>query len=246
MKNRFIIVSPFYNASNTIVKTLNSIKSQDYSNYEVYFVDDMSTDNTSKLIEERINNTEKIKLLRNTEKKYSLKNIYETIHRYSDDEDIIVIVDGDDFLYGRDVLSKLNDYYNTSDCWLTYGSYINLSNKQRGKFSSEIPLKIISSNQFRNYKWCTSHIRTFKSFLFKSIQDVDLKDSSGNFYTITGDLAIMFPMLEMAGKKSLYIDDLLYIWNDMSDLNDHKKDNTLQLKVEKELRSNDKYEILIR
>ena len=246
MKNRFIIVSPFYNASNTIVKTLNSIKSQDYSNYEVYFVDDMSTDNTSKLIEERINNTEKIKLLRNTEKKYSLNNIYETIHRYSDDEDIIVIVDGDDFLYGRDVLSKLNDYYNTSDCWLTYGSYINLSNKQRGKFSSEIPLKIISSNQFRNYKWCTSHIRTFKSFLFKSIQDVDLKDSSGNFYTITGDLAIMFPMLEMAGKKSLYIDDLLYIWNDMSDLNDHKKDNTLQLKVEKELRSNDKYEILIR
>ena len=112
----------------------------------------------------------------------------------------------------------------------------------RGKFARQIPPSIILNNQYRDFEWCTSHLRTFKSSLFKKIAPNDLKDKNGKFFTITGDLAIMFPMLEMSGQRSKYIEKLLYIWNDVSTLNDHKKDHTKQLRVEKEIRNRKKYE----
>lgn len=246
MKNKFVVISPFYNVSKTIKKTFNSVAIQNYDNYEAYFIDDMSTDNTNDILSNLIKKHPKINLISNTEKKYSLKNIYDTVHNKTSDKDIVVILDGDDFFYGKNVFSMLNDYYNKFNCWLTYGSYMNLSTKTRGKFSSKIPQHIIDSNSFRNYKWSTSHLRTFKSFLFKNIKQHSLTDEQGNFYSITGDLAIMFPMLEMAGNNSLYINDVLYVWNDLSALNDHKKNNKLQLEVEKKLRRSYKYEKLFK
>ena len=206
----------------------------------------MSTDDTAQIIDDLIKNNNKINLIKNNQKKYSLRNIYETIHQHTNDEDIVVILDGDDFLYGKDVLNKLNKFYNSEDCWLTYGSYVNLSSKTRGKFSSKIPQQVIDNKRYRDYKWCTSHLRSFRSFLFKNIDERDLKDKNDKFLTITGDLAIMFPMLEMSAERSYYVDDLLYIWNDLSEYNDHKKDNQLQLKVEQDLRRRKKYDRLIR
>tara|TARA_R100001510_G_C7656596_1_gene216783 strand:+ start:3348 stop:4088 length:741 start_codon:yes stop_codon:yes gene_type:complete len=246
MKNKFIIISPFYNVANTISKTVNSVKKQNYKNYEAYFIDDLSSDDSAKIVSDMISECSNIHLIKNKVKKYSLKNIYDTIYAFSNDNDIIIILDGDDFLFGKDVLQKLNNCYNKNDCWLTYGSYINLSDKQVGKFSSQIPQQVIDNNSYRDYKWCTSHLRSFKSFLFKNIIDSDLKDKDNNFYTITGDLAIMFPMLEMSGEKSFYVKDILYIWNDLNNLNDHKKNNILQLKIENILRGSKKYEKFVR
>jgi len=246
MQNKFVVIIPFYNVSKTIKKTFNSVAIQDYDNYEAYFIDDMSTDNSNHVLSNLIRNHSKINLISNVEKKYSLKNIYDTVHNKTSDNDIIVILDGDDFFYGKSVFSILNERYNKFGCWLTYGSYINLSTKTRGKFSSKTPQHIIDSNSFREYKWSTSHLRTFKSFLFKSIKQHSLINEQGNFYSITGDLAIMFPMLEMAGNNSLYINELLYVWNDTNVLNDHKKNNKLQLEVEKKLRRSAKYEKLFK
>ena len=56
----------------------------------------------------------------------------------------------------------------------------------------------------------------------------------------------MFPMLEMSAEHSYYVNKVLYVWNDLNVLNDHKKDNRLQIKVEKQIRTQDKYERLVR
>ena len=50
MKNKFVVISPFYNVSKTIRKTFNSVAIQNYDNYEAYFIDDMSTDNTNNIL----------------------------------------------------------------------------------------------------------------------------------------------------------------------------------------------------
>ena len=70
-------------------------------------------------------------------------------------------------------------------------------------------------------------------------------DRNGNFYTRAGDLVIMYPMLEMAGKKAFYIDKILYIWNNISELNEHKVDHSKQILVEQEVRNKEKYEPII-
>ncbi|WP_195695127.1 glycosyltransferase family 2 protein [Priestia megaterium] len=46
------IVIPTYNRGDTLVKTINSVFSQSYTNYEVIIVDDASTDKTEKIVRE--------------------------------------------------------------------------------------------------------------------------------------------------------------------------------------------------
>ena len=65
MENKFIVISPFYNVSKTIKKTFNSVAMQDYDNYEVYFINDMSTDNTKDILSNLIKNHSKINLINN-------------------------------------------------------------------------------------------------------------------------------------------------------------------------------------
>ena len=58
------------------------------------------------------------------------------------------------------------------------------------------------------------------------------------------DLAFMFPMLEMAGTRSEYIKDILYVYNMSNPLNDHKVDNTKQVRLEREIRLKNPYQVL--
>ena len=48
---KFSIVIPLYNKSAYITKTLDSIKNQNYQNYEVIIVNDGSTDNSKEVVE---------------------------------------------------------------------------------------------------------------------------------------------------------------------------------------------------
>jgi len=239
---RFKIVVPFYNVEQFIAKTIKSVRLQDYKNYQCILVNDCSTDGSLEICLSLVGDDSHFIVANNEEKKCSLENIYCAIYDHTLDDEVVVILDGDDFFYGRDVLSYLNEIYTKEKCLLTYGSYLNLSTRNRGKFAKQIPVNIIQNNTFRNFQWCASHLRTFKSSLFKKIKKKDLCDDAANFFTIGGDLVIMFPMLEMASERSRYIDKILYIWNDMSDINDHKKDHPSQLRVESIMRGREKYE----
>jgi glycosyltransferase involved in cell wall biosynthesis len=46
----FSIILPVYNAEETIEETLQSIKNQDYTDYELVIINDGSNDNTLELI----------------------------------------------------------------------------------------------------------------------------------------------------------------------------------------------------
>tara|TARA_R100000951_G_scaffold52964_1_gene44616 strand:+ start:1345 stop:2085 length:741 start_codon:yes stop_codon:yes gene_type:complete len=246
MNNRFIIIVPFFNVEKTIQKTLSSVLKQTYSNYACILIDDMSTDDSYKKCEDIIRDNDSFYLIKNKKKKNSTRNIYEAIYKYTEENDIVVILDGDDFLFGKDVLSYLNNFYNKSNCWLTYGSYLELSNGLRGKFAKQIPEYVIKNNSYREHEWITSHLRSFRSFLYKKIKKEDfLNNENKKFFTRAGDLVIMFPMLEMAGEKACYIEKILYVWNNLSNLNEHKVDHTQQLANEKQIRSRKKYEKII-
>ena len=54
----------------------------------------------------------------------------------------------------------------------------------------------------------------------------------------------MFPLLELSGRKAMFIKDVMYIWNDLNELNEHKDKRELQLKCEQHIRSLKKYDCL--
>ena len=246
MKNKFIIVTPFYNVEEWVKYCVRSVAKQQYDNYSHFLIDDISTDNSADIIENEALLNEKIKLIKNTTKKYALKNIYDTLEEIKpDDEDIIVILDGDDWLANGNVLNKLNQIYNETDCWMTYGSYMEYPSKVKGKFAKQIPEDVIRNGTYRESPWMSSHLRTFRYKLWKNINKNDfISEHTGKFVKAAWDLAFVFPMLEMSGNRAHYVEDILYIYNRQNPLNEDKVDHTFQLREESEMRARDKYQLL--
>ncbi len=244
MDTHFKIIVPLYNSEEWIGKTIKSLDLQEYKNFECIIVDDCSTDNSYDIAQKNILNKPNYKLHKNEKNVGPLANAYNGALKLSSnlqDEDVVAILDGDDFLFSANTLTILNEAYKRDDCWMTYGSYINLSDKMRGKFARQVPKEVINSNMYRNYEWCTSHMRSYKSFLLNSVDRKDLLDKDGNFYKAAGDLALMFPLLEMSGHNAKYINEILYIWNDLSPLNEHKDKRGTQLSCEAKIRGLKKY-----
>ncbi len=138
------------------------------------------------------------------------------------DEAVVAILDGDDELFNADALGRVVQEYIDPAVWMTYGSFCYASNGRRG-LGSLFPLKVLQKASFRKEPWITSHLRTFKAWLFKKIVKEDLLHE-GKFYQVAWDLAIMFPMLEMAHNRHIrYISNILYKYNDQNPLNDHRQ-----------------------
>jgi glycosyltransferase involved in cell wall biosynthesis len=94
-----------------------SIKNQNFTDYKVYLVDDLSTDNTVNKVNDLINGDDRFILISNTEKKFKLRNMDELFrdNNLFEDEDIIVELDGDDWLYDDNVLDFINSKYESID-----------------------------------------------------------------------------------------------------------------------------------
>ena len=233
--NNFKIIVPFYNASNFIERCANSAITQKYSgNYKIIFIDDASTDNSGDLLP---HDNEKSICIRNEKNVTALPNIHKAIMEYCEPNDIVVLLDGDDYLPSKSVIEHINQVYCQNDCWITYGQS-SWTDGRKG-FASEY-----SQTEFDNLRkapYRVSHIRTFRAGLYQKIKEQDpefscLKDKGGNFYKMTYDVAIFFPIMEMAGlNKIKFIDKVLYIYNRDNPINDDKVNQQLQWDIHKEI-----------
>ncbi len=241
--NNFKIVIPVYNSDKWIGRTINSISKQTYKNWKAVIINDCSTDKTLDVIRDTLSydpNKGNFSLFVRTINVGALENtVFGTNKICTDDEDIIIVVDGDDWLIDDKVLEYLNEVYQDDNICLTYGSYINLSNGRLG-----INKPIYDTRTYRKTQdYCTSHLRTYKFKVWKRINDNDLRDANKRYYRITGDLAVMFPMIEMCGIKRIkYIEKPLYVYNDGNPINDNVKNPSLQILINMELRNKSVYE----
>lgn len=243
-QNEFVVIVPTYNNINYYKKNLDSIVNQTYKNFRVIVIDDFSTDGTGQALENYITELKlqnKIQLIKNKERKLALQNFYYAIHSCKPHE-IVVCIDGDDWLANNNVLEYLNKVYEDQNVWLTYGQYIEYPNNAPGG-SHQLPQWVIDQNAYRKYDWVTSHLRTFKAALFCKIKKEDLF-YQGQFYPMTGDVAMMLPMIEMAGNHCKFIPQILYVYNRETQLNDNKVNKELQCKLYTNLRSQKPYEKL--
>ena len=210
---RFKIIIPVYNSENWISRTIESVQDQKYRNYECYISDDMSTDNTFQ-VAQSVTKEDKFSVTKCLSKKYALKNIYDTILESNPSpEDVIVVLDGDDWFPNCNVLSQLNHYYKDSDCLMTYGSFVRFPDAEIGEEASQYSQAVIDNNTFREDQWRASHLKTFKFSLWDKVKKDDLLKKDGEFYEISYDQVMMLPMLEMAGSRSKYVPEVTYVYN---------------------------------
>lgn len=239
-QKKFVIVIPSYKNSAYCLKNIISALNQNYNRYRIIFTDDCSTDDTFNKVANFIKTSDKldkITLIKNSKRIGALHNLYNMIHSCSDDE-IIITLDGDDWLANDNVLNKLNEYYNNYDIWMSYGQYINSDGG--GGISHPYPINVVASNSFRQHPWAASHLRSFYAWLFKKIRKEDLMHK-GQFFVMTWDMAMMFPMLELSHNHSKFITDVLYIYNVENPINDHKVDLRMQQNFDRQIRGMHKY-----
>lgn len=228
MDNKISIVISTRNASDYVERCLDTAITQDYSNYEIIFIDAQSTDGTYEKAKEYESKFDKIRVIQNEQRKYQGENIRIGVEM-SEPKSIIVTLDGDDWFPHSNVLSRVNSEYNQHDCWMTYGTYVESTGRDVRWHYHEYPLEVRQNKTFRSYKWLASHLRTFRRELFLKINVDDLKDpTTGNYFAYAPDQSFQLPMLEMCGTdKSRYISDILYVYNTsnpMSEFNQNQDD----------------------
>jgi glycosyltransferase involved in cell wall biosynthesis len=238
------IVTPMYNVEGSIAMTVNSMYHQTDMDFKWIIVNDASTDESETILKRILDGTIDCDLITNPTNGCSLMSIIVGINHYDlDDEDIVCILDGDDWITPKCV-ETIKATYDKTGCWMTHGSYHSHPYYTTGEFSNQYPDSVKRDGTFRSHMWLASHMRTFKAGLWKRINMGDLMDSTGNIYSMTGDLAMTFPMLEMARERVEFINKKIYVYNMENPLNDHKLDHQRQLKFEREIRSKIPYERL--
>ncbi len=236
-KIRFCIVSPTYNSKKMTVESIKSVLRQKYSNWHLHVTDDKSPDGTYEYVSDFIrkeNIGDKVSIVKNEVNVGAMANIYNSIHKNCADDDVVVMLDGDDMLFGKYVFHKLFKAYNDNDIWLSFGRYVNLSHKGKSDGSFYKP-EVIRKNEFRAIHHKFSHLRSFRAWLFKKIKLEDLKDR-GEFYRLSHDIIIYSLMSEMTPiEKIKMLPAVMYVYNDVRPDNDFKIYSLTQLTTHRKL-----------
>jgi hypothetical protein len=172
-------------------------------------------------------------LVRNEERLGVLANIFRAVQTLADDE-IVVILQGEDWLAHEWVLQRLNSYYANPDLWLTFGQYKDFPTYQTGVCQE------FKEGSLRNQPFTAMHLKTFYAGLFKQVRESDFI-SGGKFLPACSEMAYMIPMLELAKGHVHFIPEILYIANRQTS---YREERESQLRAEKFIRALDSYQPL--
>jgi len=217
-EKHFIVIVEGFNCKDFYKKSLDSIFSQVYENYDVIIIDDCSDDGTGKLIQNYIkeNSVEgKIReFIINKKQRYKIANLYNVINNFCKDTDIIVEFSLCDNFLNDKVLLNLNKIYSDPNIWLTYGNFLYYPYGEIIDVTLDIPEKIIQENALRESEWayrgdilpngCSYRgLTSYYAGLFKLIKKDDLlyfgenSNFKGDFFPFFSNHAVILPMLEM-------------------------------------------------
>jgi glycosyltransferase involved in cell wall biosynthesis len=214
----FVLIIPSYNNEKYCLKNLLSVFEQEYENYRVIYIDDASTDSTFQKVEQLTQSfdmEERVTLIRNETNQKAAINTYRAVQMCEDDE-IVVLLDGDDWLAHSNVLNYLNIVYENPDVWLTYGSHLDYPTYKRARGQKAIPENVLEEGSYRlqiKKSLAVPCSRTAYAGLYKQIRLASLLDEEGHFIKAASGEAFMVPMIEMAARHSHHIRDILYISN---------------------------------
>lgn len=220
---KFSIVVPNYNNGDWIGKTIESVLNQTYNNWELYIIDDMSTDNSIEVIN-KYSDT-RITLIKNEIKLYNggSRNIGILKAKKSNLDGYLLFIDSDDWLSNNKVLENLNNFIDDEDLiTLQYEYYINNEIKPAGKCYYQNKDELFMTIGCMCAVWC----KCFK---------VDIAPLF-EFNTLMEDRNYHYRLINRINTYANY-DDITHTWNKMNKKSvtsdkTQKYDSNLQTKIE--------------
>ena len=160
----------------------------------------------------------------NKSRKYFTRNLYNAVNLLSTDDDSIIIeVDGDDYLEQIDVLQVLHRYYKHG-AEKTFGSFRQVSDAVNSNFgdTDEIHTRI-DTRQPWNLDVCTSwlHLKTYRRELFRKVPlPYFLERGSSEWLRLGEDMVVHPKMIELSDGRTAYVADTLYVYDVSGDEHD--------------------------
>tara|TARA_B100000131_G_scaffold322962_1_gene378973 strand:- start:562 stop:1269 length:708 start_codon:yes stop_codon:yes gene_type:complete len=214
---KLYIISPCFNAKPNIETLINSIKAQNDDRWHHIIIDDISSDGTWEEIERQTQGDERFTIIKNSSKKFALKNIVDACLEIEEEDAVIGVVDGDDSLCNPDTVSKVLEQYESGHdvVWTAHRWDVNGMNISRA-----MPEKV---NPYQ-WPWCASHFRTFKLSILRKINVKNFQDMNGEWFKRGYDQALLLPILSLTEKRK-YIDEVCYLYNiDSASIPSEKRD----------------------
>ena len=224
------IISPFWNAANYIEKNIRSVAAQDYDNYFHILIDDCSDDDSYRIANETINSLpshlqDKFLLIHNEKNFGCIYNQLSTISEMADGEDIIMLLDGDDWLVNNNTIFQYyNDLY-SQGYEFTYGSMWSVVDNIP-LIAQEYPIEVKKNKTYRshhfNWKIPYTHLRTCLGKHFETL-DTDKFKVNDEWMKSGADNPLFYELIEQIEPDKIYCNrEIVCNYNDANPLNDYK------------------------
>ena len=230
------VISPMWNASAYIRHCILSVAQQDYDNYQHIIIDDCSEDNSYEIASNTIQSLpsdiqDKFVLIKNDTKRYAIGNQIECIKKYAQLNDIVILLDGDDWLINNPtIFNYYNDlYYQGYE--FTYGSMWSVVDNIP-LIAQEYPIQVRKDKKYRqhlfNWKIPYTHLRTCLGKYFSTL-DVDKFKTNGQWMRSGADNPLFYELIEQIDWNKVYCNqEIVCNYNDASPYNDYKINTTEQ------------------
>jgi hypothetical protein len=165
----------------------------------------------------------------------AMQNFLIAMCNVPDPDDVIACVDGDDWLLHESALAIVAKIYDEKpETWVTYGQF--------RSYALGVECTPYPRDEYRSEPWRASHLKTFRAGLFHKIKRDDLR-VGGEFTRYCCDLAVMFPLLEMAGpERTVFNPEPIYFYNNAHRFEFAEREGVAAWEVEKHFRSLPRYE----
>lgn len=170
-ENKTFVIMIFADENNVFCeKNLHSIFSQKYPYFRVVYIDSgkgVSNYTKAQNVIAELGYKDKVTFIRSVDEDKFFNTFYEVIHSCKDEE-VIIHLEGTDWLANDDVLERLNKAYKDPDVWLTYGDYMDYPSLKKQELEPTINRTL---RDFRATKtpWMLSHLKTYYAGLLKQL-----------------------------------------------------------------------------
>ena len=196
-KHKLGIIVPNYNNGEWLERSLGSLLYQTYKNFEIIFIDDMSTDNSIEIAKRLLRPQDKIVELK--QKRYNGGARNEGYLHLSEDVEYVYYLDSDDWLTNEHSLETINDNLNGSPDVLFVGVGADYNGVLRCFYNH-----IYQDRYEAILGWSGCYGKVIKKELAMRclFPEGTLKEDRTQHYKVC---------LEMTSYKC--IQDLIYVWN---------------------------------
>jgi glycosyltransferase involved in cell wall biosynthesis len=253
---RLHLIVPFGERS-YLERCLLSVKGQDYRNFTCTLVDDCHDGGDSLDLLRRLQlDGTRFRYIKTSKKAYPLRaREMATDMLQANPADVVIHLDGDDWLPYPDVLSRLNRIYRNGGVLATYGNALcvrDLENRdfrgytdyamsrrwnaaQKEPQATVFPFRRIeaveTANGWGDAPWCGLHLRSFQYAKWLGLSRKTFRDDQGRYLRVATDAAILVPLLDACRYDTVtFVPDLSYVYQNAGNTIHAKNEVTVQEK----------------